>query len=67
MVQQDIALADGGEDVLRTAGFDFGDLTVRGGDERTVLQVGAVDAAEFEQYGHIQRSRQTVDFVDAHA
>ena len=65
MVQQNVTFADGGENVLCTAGFDFGDLTVRGWDERAVLQIRTVDAAKLEQHGHIQRGRQTVDFVDA--
>ena len=43
VVQQDVALADRGEDVLCATRFDFGDLTVRGRDERAVLEVRAVE------------------------
>ena len=67
MVQQDVVLTDRGEDVLRTAGLDLGDLAVRGRHERTVLQVRTVDATELEQHGHIQRGRQTVHLVAGHA
>ena len=67
MVQQDVALADRGEDVLCAARFDFGDLTVRGRDERAVLEVRAVERLQFEQYGEVERRGQAVDLfrVDA--
>ena len=67
VVQQDVALADRGEDVLCAARFDFGDLTVRGRDERAVLEVRAVERLQFEQYGEVERRGQAVDLfrVDA--
>ena len=66
MMQQDVALADGGENVLRTGGLDLGDLAVRGRHERAVLQVGAIHAAEFEEHREVQRAGQTVHLVLAH-
>ena len=66
-MQQDVALADGGENVLRTGRFDFGDLTIGGRNERTVLEIRTVDAAELEQHGRVKRRRQAVDLVGAHA
>ena len=67
VVQQDVALADGGENVLRTGRFDFGDLTIGGRNERTVLEIRTVDASELEQHGRVKRRRQAVDLVGAHA
>ena len=63
MVQQDVVFADCGEDILRLAGFHGGDLTIRRGDERRVLQIRAIDLAQFEQNLEVQRRRQTVHLV----
>ena len=67
MVQQDVALADGGENVLRMAGFDFRNLPVGDRDERAVLEIRAVDGLQFEQNRHVQRGGKTVDLVGADA
>ncbi len=67
VVQQDVAFADGGEDVLRTGRFDLRDLAVGGRNERAVLEVRTVDASKLEQHGRVERRRQTVDLVGADA
>ena len=67
VMQQDVALADGGENILCAGGLDLGDLTVRGRHERTVLQVRAVHAAELKEHGQVQRAGQTVYLVLAYA
>ncbi len=66
-MQEDIAFANRCKNVLRAGGFHLGDLTVRGRHERTVFQVGTVDAAELEQHGRVERRGQAVHLVGAHA
>ncbi len=67
VMQQNVALADRGEDVLRAARLDLGDLPVRRRHEGREFQVRPVDAAEFEEHGGVERRRQTVHLVRRHA
>ncbi len=67
VVQQDVALADRREDVLRTARLDLCDLAVRRRHERAELEVRPVDAAELEQHGRVERGGQAVDLLRRHA
>ena len=63
MVQEDVVLTDGGEDVLGLAGFHLGDLPVGRRDEGLELQVGPVDGLELEEDRPIKGCRQTVYLV----
>ena len=61
VVQQDVALAQRGEDVGRGRRLDLGEVAVGAGDELRVLQLGPVQRGDPEQAGQVQRPGQRVD------
>ncbi len=60
MVQQDVPLAQGGEDVGRRRGLDLGEVPVGAGDELPVLQLGPVQRGDAEEGGQVEGPGQRV-------
>lgn len=61
MVEEDVAVAQGGEDVRRGRRLHLGEVTVSADDELGVLELGPVQRSYAEEAGQVQRAGQRID------